>query len=257
MTWRQMTWHRAAAPIGLALTLAASAGCSGDGDRTRLTVLAASSLTDAFTDLEATYESSHPDIDVALSFDSSSTLAAQVVAGAPADVIATADETTMAVVADQDLLAGPPVEFARNTLVLVTPSDNPAGFAGVRDLERSDVQLAVCVPEAPCGQATARLLELDGIEASPVTFEDNVRSVLTKVRIGQVDAGIVYVSDAQAAGDAVTTISIPNSSQVVNVDPIGVIAGSDNPDAAQDWVDLVLSDAGQQTLASYGFQTVS
>ncbi len=246
---------RAIVQMVLVVTLALTA-CSGEGDKTRLVVLAASSLTDAFTDLEATYEASHPDVDVVLSFDSSSVLAAQVIAGAPADVLATADEATMASVAEQDLLAGAPVVFARNTLVLVTPSDNPAGIQDVGDLERSDVQLAVCVPEAPCGEATERLLGLAGVDASPVTEEDNVRSVLTKVTIGQVDVGIVYVSDAQAAGDAVATVPIPDSDQVLNVDPIAVVAASEHRDEAQDWVDLVLSDQGQQTLASYGFQTV-
>lgn len=244
--------------VSLVLSAAALAGCSDDGGRTRLTVLAASSLTDAFTDLEGSYEARNPDIDVTLSFDSSSILAAQVIAGAPADVLATADEVTMTSVADRgDLLAGAPVAFARNTLVLVTPSDNPAGILDVGDLERDDVEVAVCVPEAPCGEATERLLELDGLDVSPATLEDNVRSVLTKVTIGQVDAGIVYVSDAQAAGDAVASMRIPNSSEVVTVNAIATVAASEHSDAAQEWVDLVLSDEGQQTLASYGFKTVS
>lgn len=252
-----MRCTRGAVPIAFVLATVNMTGCSDDGGKTRLTVLAASSLTDAFTDFEGRYEASHPDIDVVLSFDSSSILAAQVIAGAPADVLATADETTMVSVADEGLLAAEPVEFARNTLVLVTPPDNPAGLLDAADLERADVELAVCVPEAPCGEATQRLLQLAGIDASPVTEEDNVRSVLTKVTIGQVDAGIVYVSDAQAAGDAVATIAIPNSTDVVNVDPIAVVAAGEHHDAAQDWVDLVLSDQGQRILASYGFQTVS
>jgi molybdate transport system substrate-binding protein len=160
-------------------------------------------------------------------------------------------------VADEDLLAGDPVAFASNTLVLVTPADNPAGVDDVADLASDDVDAALCVPQAPCGAATQRLLELNHLTVAPVTQEDNVRSVLTKVRLDQVDAGIVYVSDATAAGDDVQTVPIPRSADVVNVNPIAVVAGSDEPDAARDWVDLVLSADGQQTLAEYGFGTVS
>jgi len=241
----------------LALIAAAMSlcGCSDDG-RTRLTVLAASSLTDAFTALEAAYEGSHPDVDAVLSFDSSAILAQQVIAGAPADVLATADEFTMGLVAERDLLASEPVAFARNTLVLVTPAANPAGIDDVADLGSDGVDTALCVPQAPCGAATQRLLRLNQVTVAPVTQEDNVRAVLTKVRLGQVDAGIVYVSDAAAAGDDVHTVPIPRAAEVVNANPIAIVAASDDREAAQDWVDLVLSADGQRTLAEHGFETV-
>ena len=245
--------RRALALVVVAMSLC---GCSGD-DRTRLTVLAASSLTDAFADLERTYEDSHPGVDVVLSFDSSAILAQQAIAGAPADVLATADEVTMGSVAEEDLLAGEPVLFARNTLVLVTPADNPAGIDDVRDLASTNIDTAVCAPQAPCGAATQRLLELNDTAVAPTTEEDNVRSVLTKVRLGQVDAGIVYVTDAAAAGDEVQTIPIDRSNEVVNINPIAVLAATENREAAQDWVDVVLSPDGQRTLAEYGFGTVS
>ncbi len=238
------------------LTVAALlSGCSAGDGRARLSVLAASSLTDAFTALKATYEQQHPSVEVVLSFDSSAILAQQVIEGAPADVLATADEPTMATVADKQLLAGDPVDFARNTLVLVTPPGNPAGITDVRDLQRPGASFAECVPQAPCGDAARRLLLLDGVTAKAVTEEDNVRAVLTKVTLGEVDAGLVYASDALAAGSDVHTVSIRNSARVVNVDPIGVLASSQHPGAAQAWVDLVLSSAGQHVLASYGFQS--
>ena len=219
--------------LAFAVVAISLSGCSGD-DRSRLTVLAASSLTDAFTDLERTYEDMHPGIDVVLSFDSSAILAQQVIAGAPADVLATADETTMGSVAEEGLLSGEPVPFARNTLVLVTPADNPAGVDDVGDLASDQVDTALCAPQAPCGAATQRLLELNDTEVAPTTEEDNVRSVLTKVRLGQVDAGIVYVTDARAAGDDVRTIAIDRTEDVVNVNPIAVVATTEHHDAAQD-----------------------
>ena len=246
-----------AIPMITVSVLVALTSCSGEDDKTRLTVLAASSLTDAFEKLETMYESEHSDVDMALSFDSSSILAEQVISGAPADVLATADETTMQKVVDEGLLTGAPVVFAQNTLVLVTPADDPGGVDDVSDLDRTGVTFAACVPEAPCGDATQRLLALVGVQAAPVTEEDNVRSVLSRVTLGEVDAGFVYVSDAQAAGESVETVEVDRASDVVNSDPIAVVAATEHPEEAQDWVDLVLSDDGQEVLSSYGFRTGS
>lgn len=247
------------APIALAGVVVALAGvtaCGGGDDdsssQRTLTVLAASSLTEAFGDLEKTYESEH-DVDVKISFDSSSILASQVIQGAPADVLATADEQTMQTVTDEDLIDGDPRIFAQNTLTIVTPPDNPADITSIGDFNDPDVDFAVCVPEAPCGNASKKLLELDKVTADPATEEENVKSVLTKVTLGEVDAGLVYVSDAQAAGKDVATVDAVNSSKVVNSDPIAVLADAQNTDAARDWADLVLSDRGQRVLKSYGF----
>jgi molybdate transport system substrate-binding protein len=244
--------------LAAGLLLLALAACGGDEDeRTQLRVLAASSLTEAFDTLEQTYEDEHPDVDVVLSYDSSATLAAQVVEGAPADVLATADEPTMATVVDEGLVEGEPRPFATNTLALVTPPDNPAGVGGLADLESEDVLVAVCAPAVPCGDAARRLFELAGVSVEPTTEEDNVRGVLTKVVEGEVDAGLVYVSDAQAAGDDVAVVPVPHASEVVNVDPIAVLTDSENKEAAQQWVDLVLSDDGQGVLADLGFGPAS
>lgn len=251
-----------AAALGLLLVAATACSSSSDAgsgsgssgsDSHELTVLAASSLTEVFGELAKTYESDHPDVQVELTFDSSSTLAEQVVAGAPADVLATADEATMQGVVDEGLTAAAPEVFARNRLTLVTPADNPADVASIDDIERGDVTYAVCVPDAPCGAASRTLLDLVGVRAEPVTEEDNVRDVLTKVTTGEVDAGLVYASDAQAAGSDVTVIDVPESDQALNADVIAALTDAAEPDAAASWLELVLSKEGQQVLGSYGF----
>lgn len=242
------------APVLLAATALLLAGCGGDGgsSSTTLTVLAASSLTDAFGELEQTYESDHSDVDVQLSFDSSSTLAEQVIQGAPADVLATADEQTMQGVVD-DGLTEDPVGFAQNQLSLVTPPDNPGDIQTITDLDGPDVTYAVCVPETPCGAASQQLLGIVGVTADAVTEEENVRDTLGKVTEGEVDAGLVYVSDAEAAGDDVHVVEVPQAQQVLNSDLIGVLADAEAAEHAQDWVDLVTSDDGQDVLQGYGF----
>ncbi|MEP6526197.1 MAG: molybdate ABC transporter substrate-binding protein [Nocardioidaceae bacterium] len=241
--------------VVVALPLA-TASCSSDSsgsDKSTLTVLAASSLTEAFTTLETQYESDHPDIDVVFSFDSSATLAEQVTQGAPADVLATADEDTMKTVTDAGDAAGTPQIFTTNTMVIVTPPDNPAGVTDVSDLANSSVKLSLCDETAPCGSAAKELLTLDHVNATPVSFEPDVKSVLTKVTLGEVDAGIVYASDAHTAGHDVSTVQITNADQVVNSYPIAVLKDAPQPAAAQDWVDLVRSSAGQKVLANDGF----
>lgn len=231
----------------------AESGGSNGGPSGEITVLAASSLTEAFTDLEKTFEAQH-DVDVKISFDSSSVLAEQAVQGAPADVLATADERTMGTVVDEGLTDGDPKTFAENILTIATPPDNPANVASLRDLESDDVTFAVCVPEAPCGNATQELFDLNDIDAEAATQEQNVKSVLTKVALGEVDAGMVYVSDAKAAGEDVDTVDAKMASQVVNPYPIAVLSDAAAPELAQEWVELVRGEEGQQVLKSYGFQ---
>ena len=230
------------------------AGCGSDdssGERSTLRVLAASSLTESFTDLEKNYEKAHPDVDVTLSFDSSAILVEQLSQGLEADVLATADQKSMDKAVAADVVAGTPVPFATNTLVIVTPAGNPAGIKGIDDLAKAT--FAVCVPAAPCGDATKLLFALDQFTGKPATEEENVKGVLTKVTAGEVDAGLVYVSDAQAAGDKVEVVRAENASEVVNVDPIAAVKGSKNSEAAQDWIDLVIGAEGQKVLESHGF----
>ena len=247
-------WSAGVAAVSLLL----AAGCSDDdpaasGGSGTLTILAASSLTDAYNDLAEVYEQEHDGVEVRLTYDSSSTLAEQVIQGAPADILATADEGTMQGVVDEGLTASDPVVFARNMLTLVTPADNPAGIESIEDLNNPDVDYAVCVPDAPCGIASEKVLSIVNVTSDPVTEEANVRDTLTKVTAGEVDAGLVYVSDAQAAGDDVQTIEVPEASQAINPDVIAPLGDAADADLAQDWIDLVTSDEGQQALEGYGF----
>jgi molybdate transport system substrate-binding protein len=228
-----------------------SCGSDDTGGRTKLRVLAASSLTEAFTDLEKTYEKAHPDVDVTLFFDSSAILVEQISQGLAADVLTTADEKSMDKAVSAGVISGKPQAFATNTLVIVTPAGNPARINGIDDLAHA--KFAVCVPAAPCGDAAKRLFALDKFTGKPATEEENVKGVLTKVTSGEVDAGLVYVSDAQAAGDKVGVVDAENASEVVNVDPIAVVKGSKHLDAAKDWIDLVSGAQGQGALAFHGF----
>jgi molybdate transport system substrate-binding protein len=235
----------------MALTLSGCGSDTSDHDESTLKVLAAASLTEPFTALEKTYEKAHPAVDVKLSFDSSAILVEQISQGLAADVLATADEKSMAKAVSAGVISGKPQPFATNTLVIVTPADNPATITGIDDLAKA--KFAVCVPAAPCGDATKRLFALDQFTGSPATEEESVKGVLTKVTSGEVDAGLVYVSDAQAAGDEVKVVAAENASEVVNVNPIAAVKGGKNPDAAKDWIDVVTSADGQKVLASHGF----
>jgi molybdate transport system substrate-binding protein len=246
-----------ALPLAVSIALVVSA-CGSDGSDTdagsgesTLTVLAASSLTEAFTELEKTYEEANPQVDVKLSFDSSAILVEQLSQGLAADVLATADQKVMDKAVSADVISGEPASFATNTLVIATPAGNPAGIEGIDDL--ADADFAVCVPAAPCGDAAKRLFELDQFTGKPATEEENVKGVLTKVTSGEVDAGLVYLSDAKAAGDKVDVVQAENASEVVNVDPIATVKGSNNADAAEDWIALVTGPDGQKLLESYGF----
>jgi molybdate transport system substrate-binding protein len=218
-----------------------------------LTVLAAASLTEAFGELEERFERDHPGVDVVVGYGGSSTLAAQVVSGAPADVFAAASSTTMATVSDAGLVVGASEVFARNTLMLAVPVGDPAGIEGIADLADPGLLLALCAPEVPCGAAAVNLLQTAGIEASADTLEEDVKAVLTKVELGEVDAGLVYVTDVRAAGDRVEGIRIPDADAAATDYPIAVLRDAPNPDAARAWVHLVLSETGAAVLADEGF----
>jgi molybdate transport system substrate-binding protein len=240
------------AALLVALILLATCGSDESADEaSTLRVVAAASLTEPFTQLETTFERAHPDVDVTLSFDSSAILVEQVSQGLDADVLATADEKSMDKAVSAGVVTDQPEAFATNTLVIATSAGNPSDIRGLQDL--ADADFAVCVPAAPCGDATQRLFALDGFSGKPATEEENVKGVLTKVTAGEVDAGLVYASDAQAAGDKVDVVRAENASEVVNVDPIATVRGSKNAAAAADWIDLVTGPQGQEVLASRGF----
>jgi len=247
---------RALALAATGALLAAGCGDAGAGDgEQRLTVFAAASLTGPFGELAQRFEADHPDVDVVTSFDSSATLAAQVVAGAPADVVATADAATMQILEDDDLLAEPPVPFAANAMALVVPPDNPAGIDDVTDLEAADY--VVCTETAPCGSLAADVLDQAGVTNDPRSLEVDVKAVLTKVVLGEADAGLVYSSDVVAAGDKVEEVPLPEDVRATTRDTIGVSADSDDKDLAGEFVDLVLSPEGQRVLGEAGFGAVA
>jgi molybdate transport system substrate-binding protein len=224
-------------------------GC-GKHDKT-ITVLAASSLTGTFTTLASQFEKDHPGVHVKLAFDSSATLAQQATEGAPADVLATADTTTMA--SAKSVLAQAPRNFATNVMVLATPSANPAGITRFSDLNSTNVKYVVCVDSAPCGAVAEALLKQDGITADPVSTEIDVKSVLARLTEGEADAGIVYTTDAVAAGSQVRTIPIPGSAKQLTTYPIAPLTQSKQSTLADQFVDLVLSSAGEKVLKDAGF----
>ncbi|MCM3661905.1 molybdate ABC transporter substrate-binding protein [Georgenia satyanarayanai] len=239
------------AALGLAACGGADAGSAAAPDE-RLTVLAAASLHGVFEDLAEVFTEQHPGTEVILSFAGSSDLVAQLDAGAPADVLATADETTMARAVAAGTVAGEPQVFARNVLTLVVPSGNPAGVTGL-DESLEDAALVVCAPQVPCGAATAALADLLGASLAPVSEEGSVTDVLGKVTSGQADAGLVYRTDAAAAGDTVETITVPRAEEVVNRYPVALTAGAAGPELAGAWVELLVGPEGRALLGDAGF----
>jgi molybdate transport system substrate-binding protein len=220
---------------------------------TTIVVHAAASLTDAFTELGAQFESAQPGAKVTFDFGGSSALATQIAGGAPGDVFAAASATTMALVSDAKLTDGAPQIFATNTLELVVPKGNPAKVTGLADLARAELKIALCAPAVPCGAAAATLLSLNGITAKPDTLEQDVKAVLTKVELGEVDAALVYRTDVLAAGDKVDGIGVARASDAVNSYPIAALTSSTRPAAARAFVAFVLSAEGQAVLAKWGF----
>jgi len=226
---------------------AASEQLSGE-----LTVLAAASLREVFRALGTAFEQEHPGIRVSFSFAGSSALAAQVVAGAPADVLASASTETMGSV----VAAGRAAEarpFATNSLQVAVPAANPGGVDSLADLADPAVSTALCQPQVPCGAAAQAVLSRAGVRVAPVTLEPNVAAVLGKVRLGEVDAGLVYVTDVRAAGRDVRGIDVPADVNATTAYPIAVLGASRNPAAARAFVDLVLSARGRAVLGAAGF----
>ncbi|HEX2212652.1 MAG TPA: molybdate ABC transporter substrate-binding protein [Mycobacterium sp.] len=229
-------------------------GCSTpQHDSPTLTVFAAASLRSTFTELGATFEQQHPGTTVSFNFAGSSDLVAQLVQGAPGDVLASADTETMAAAVDAGLISGTPVEFAANTLTIVTAPGNPRHIRNFVDLTEAGTQVVVCAPQVPCGSVTEKVEQAAGIALSPVSEESAVTDVLGKVISGQADAGLVYVTDARAAGNKVDVVPFAESAGVVNTYPIAMLAGSRNQRAAAQFVELVTGPHGRKTFTAAGF----
>jgi molybdate transport system substrate-binding protein len=246
--------RHAAVVVALLVGLSGCGGSAADDGGQTLTVFAAASLTDVFTDLGAALEDRQPGLEVRFNFAGSSALATQIVQGAPADVFASADETQMSVVTDAGLAADEPAVFASNVLEIAVPAGNPGGVTGLADFAREDLTLAVCAPDVPCGAAAEQVFAAAGVTAVPDTQEEDVRAALTKVELGEVDAALVYASDVASAGESVEGVAFPEAEQAVNDYPISRLADAANPDAARAFVDLVLSPAGRRALIDAGFR---
>lgn len=246
------------ATTAVLLLLAPLAACggedSGDGDRVTLRVFAAASLTGAFTELGQQFEADHPGTKVELNFGPSSGLAEQISGGAPADVFASASPGNMdTLVSGGD--ATDPEDFAANSMEIAVPPENPADIKTLSDLTKPDVKVALCQAQVPCGKVAAEVFAHAKLTVKPATEEVDVKSVLTKVVLGEVDAGVVYVTDVLAARDDVTGVEIPADVNATTTYPIATLEGSEHQEEAADFVDLVLSDAGTKVLEEAGFQS--
>ena len=231
---------------------AASASASGGAGKAtgKVTVLAAASLQGAFEEIEKTVEKDNPGLDVTFDFQGSQDLVSSLAGGNSADVLATANNSTMKTAAEQKLV-GDQTEFATNVLTLIVPKGNPKKITGL-DSSLDGANLVICAPEVPCGEATQKLSSALGVTLNPASEEQKVTDVRGKVESGEADAGIVYTTDAAAAKDKADKIDIPDGG-VVNHYPITQTASPENAAGAKVFIDAVTGKTGQEVLAKYGF----
>jgi molybdate transport system substrate-binding protein len=215
-------------------------------------VFAAASLKDSFDQLVADFERAHHGVQVVTSFGGSNSLAAQIVQGAPVDVFASADTVTMATLTRAGD-AKPPTDFATNELEIAVPPRNPRHIDSLADVVAPGIKLALCAPAVPCGSAAARAFAAADVTPHPVTLEQNVTAVLTKVELGEVDAGLVYRTDVKSAAGKVDGVGFPQAAHAVNTYPIAVVVTGNNAIAGRAFVDFVLSSAGQRVLQAACF----
>ena len=247
----------------LAIAGIATAACGGDDAPQTSTsgsavagsvvVFAASSLTEAFTAIGAAFQVANTEATVTFNFAGSSDLVTQINEGAPADVYASADDSNMAKLTEAGGNATEPVVAARNTFEIIVAPGNPKGIAGVADLADPDLIVVLCGDTVPCGTGAAEVLANAGVTVTPKSFEEKVKGVVTKVTVGEADAGIVFVTDVIAAGDAAAGVPIPADVNAISSYPIVVTKEAPNAAAAQAFVDFVAGAEGQAILAKYGF----
>jgi molybdate transport system substrate-binding protein len=257
------------AVIAAGLAAVAVAGCSSSGSGSSsssassspsaastgsITVFAAASLMGTFTQLGKQFDAAHPGDTVKFSFGPSSGLSTQITSGAPADVFASAATANMDTVV-QAGDASNPQDFAKNTMEVATPPNNPGKVDSVTDLAKKSVKVALCQPQVPCGVVAAEVFKNASIKVKPVTLQPDVKSVLTQVETGNVDAGMVYVTDVMAAGDKVKGVPISASDNASTLYPIATISDSKHKSIAQSFAAYVLSPAGQKVLTAAGFQS--
>jgi molybdate transport system substrate-binding protein len=259
--------RRAAALVVASLAVGLLAGCSAGGSMPAgvpdpapdslagtLVVQAASSLTGSMDEVAADFEAAHPGIAVTVSYGGSSTLAQQIVQGAPADVFASASTATMQTVVDAGETAADPRVFARNALEIAVPPGNPGHVTGLADFADATRTLALCAPEVPCGAAAAQAFATAGVTPRPDSLEQDVRAALTRVELGEVDAAVVYATDVQAAGDRVEGVPLPDDVDVTTDLVVAPLAASGSPAAAAAFADFVTGDAARARFEAAGFR---
>ena len=230
------------------------AGCaSSDDTTTSLRIAATSSLTEVFNDIGEQFMQANPDITIAFNFASSSDLALQISQGLPADVFASADVKNMAKVTDAGLLHGQPVAFATNSLEIVVEKGNPIFIDSLAQLASPGLLFVTCPIEVPIGAYTAEVLRNAGVTVTPASLEENVKGILTKVALGEADAGIVYRTDILAAGNSVTGVPIADNVNVTTKYLIGALRDSQNQDASQRFIIFLSSEQGQKIFSQFGF----
>lgn len=220
-----------------------------------VTVFAAASLTGAFTQLGKDFEAAHPGVTVKFDFGGSDALAAGIVSGAPADVFAAASTATMATVTKAGDAAGAPAVFVKNQLEMAVPPGDPKGIHTLADLTRPGIKVALCATTVPCGAAAVKAAAAGNVKITPVTLETDVKSALTKVELGEVDAALVYQTDVKAAGGKVQGIDFAQAAKAINTYPIAALKDAPNAAAAQAFVAFVLSAHGHDVLSAAGFQS--
>lgn len=232
------------------LSLSACANTDPTADAT-LNVYAAASLQAPFEEIAGEFGAVHPGVSVQLNFAGSSDLATQIIAGAPAEVFASANAATMEQVAAEGLLVSGAHTFATNVLTIAVAAGNPLGIDSLESLAERDISTVLCAPQVPCGAAAEKVQEASGVSIEPVSEEGSVTDVLGKVSTGQADAGLVYVTDVDAAEGAVDSVPFDAAGQAVNAYPIAVTGNGG--DLAAAFVDLVTGPFGQDVLSSHGF----
>jgi molybdate transport system substrate-binding protein len=243
----------------------AGSPATGSGMSGNLTVFAAASLTEAFTEMQADLEAANPGLTISWNFAGSQALVTQLTQGASADVFASANTAQMQTAQDGGVIDGDPVIFARNRLAIIIPRDNPADIQQPADLANDGVKLVIANEDVPVGGYTHTMLDKmsadaqfgsdfrSRVESNVVSEENNVKQVVTKVQLGEADAGVVYVTDiSKDVRDDVTIIDVPDQFNVIAEYPIAAVRGGDSANA-QAFIDYLLSDAGQAVLAEYGF----
>ena len=227
-----------------------AAGASGE-----ITVFAAASLTGTFTQIGKDFEAANPGTTVTFSFAGSSALATQINQGAPADVFASAAPANMKTVTDAGNADGTPTVFVKNQLVIAVPKGNPKNISTLAGLAQPGVKVALCAPQVPCGAAAQKALQAANVTVTPVTQEQDVKAALSKVTLGEVDAALVYRTDAKAAANDVEGIEFPESANAINEYPIVVVKNGPNKAGGQAFVNYVMSEPARKVLTDAGFQT--